>query len=80
MLSSYNTNSYRDSRSLFGGVDKVALGIYITIALAGLLCITSASFDPDAANIFSTGHNYIKQLIEPVPVSIRYLRYIIHHF
>lgn len=62
MLSEYNRNSYSNS-SLFGRVDKVALGIYIAIAVIGLLCITSASYDPDSANIFSMQHNYIKQLM-----------------
>lgn len=62
MLAEYNRNSYSNS-SLFGRVDKVALGIYIAIAVIGLLCITSASYDPDSANIFSMQHNYIKQLM-----------------
>lgn len=62
MLSEYNRNSYSNS-SLFGRIDKVALGIYIAIAVIGLLCITSASYDPDSANIFSMEHNYIKQLM-----------------
>ena len=62
MLSEYNRNSYSNS-SLFGRVDKVALGIYIAIAVIGLLCITSASYEPDSANIFSMEHNYIKQLM-----------------
>ena len=62
MLSEYSRNSY-SSRSLFGNVDKVALGIYIAIAVIGLLCITSASYDPDTTNFFSTSHNYIKQVM-----------------
>ena len=63
MLSEYNRNSRSSSRSLFGNVDMVALGIYIAIAIIGLLCITSASFEPDTTNFFSTSHNYIKQLM-----------------
>jgi rod shape determining protein RodA len=62
MLSEYNRNSYSNS-SLFGRVDKVALGIYIAIAVIGVLCVTSASYDPNTTNIFSMGHNYIKQLM-----------------
>ena len=62
MLSDYSRNSY-NSRSLFGRVDMVALGIYIAIAVIGFLCITSASFDPDTTNIFSSSHNYIKQIM-----------------
>lgn len=63
MLSDYNRNNRSSSRSLFGNVDMVALGIYIAIAIIGLLCITSASFEPDTTNFFSTSHNYIKQLM-----------------
>ena len=63
MLSEYNRNSRSSSRSLFGNVDMVALGIYIAIAIIGLLCITSASFEPDTTNFFSSSHNYIKQLM-----------------
>ena len=62
MLSEYNRNSYSNS-SLFGRVDKVALGIYIAIAVIGVLCVTSASYDPNTTNIFSMQHNYIKQLM-----------------
>lgn len=62
MLSEYNRNSYSNS-SLFGRVDKVALGIYIAIAVIGVLCVTSASYDPNTTNIFSMEHNYIKQLM-----------------
>ena len=63
MLSDYNRNNRSSSRSLFGNVDMVALGIYIAIAIIGLLCITSASFEPDTTNFFSASHNYIKQLM-----------------
>ena len=63
MLSEYNRNSRSSSRSLFGNIDMVALGIYIAIAIIGLLCITSASFEPDTTNFFSSSHNYIKQLM-----------------
>ena len=62
MLSEYNRNSYSNS-SLFGRVDKVALGIYIAIAVIGVLCVTSASYAPNTTNIFSMEHNYIKQLM-----------------
>jgi rod shape determining protein RodA len=63
MLSEYNRNNRSNSRSLFGNIDMVALGIYIAIALAGLMCITSASIEPDTTNFFSSSHNYIKQLM-----------------
>ena len=63
MLSEYNMSNRGSSRSLFGNVDMVALCIYIGIVICGLLCITSASYDPDTANIFSLKHNYMKQLM-----------------
>ena len=63
MLSEYNRNSRGSSRSLFGNVDTVTLGIYIAIALIGLMCITSASIEPDTTNFFSLRHNHIKQLM-----------------
>lgn len=63
MLSEYNISKRSSSRSLFGNVDMVALGLYIAIVICGILCITSASFDADSSNIFSPSHNYIKQLI-----------------
>ena len=63
MLSNYNNNGRGSSRSLFGSVDMVALGIYLAIALIGLLCITSASYNPESENFFSTEHNYVKQFV-----------------
>ena len=63
MLSDYNRYNHNSSRSLFGNIDMVTLGIYIAIAVIGLLCVTSASYDPNTTNIFSMGHNYIKQLM-----------------
>ena len=63
MLSEYSRYNHSSSRSLFGNVDMVALGIYIAIAVIGIMCITSASFDSETTNIFSTSHNYIKQLM-----------------
>ena len=63
MISEYNISQNRGNNSLFGAVDKVALGLYISIVLIGVLCITSASFDPETENIFSLSHNYMKQLM-----------------
>ena len=51
------------SNSLFGAVDKFALGLYIAIVLIGLLCITSASYDTASDAPFSLSHNYMKQLV-----------------
>ena len=63
MYSEYNISRRGSSTSLFGNVDRVALGIYIAIVLIGVMCITSASFDSETTNIFSFSHNYMKQLI-----------------
>ena len=63
MLSEYSNSGRGSSRSLFGNVDMVALGIYIAISICGLLCITSASFEPDTTNFFSASHNYVKQFV-----------------
>ena len=63
MLSDYSNGRRGSSRSLFGSVDMVALGIYITISICGLLCITSASIEPDTTNYFSASYNHVKQLV-----------------
>lgn len=63
MISEYNISRRGGHESLFGSVDKLALGLYVTIALIGVLCITSASYDPESANILSLSHNYMKQLM-----------------
>ena len=63
MYSGYNISSGQRHNSLFGKVDKVALLLYVAIVLLGLLFITSASYDPEAENIFSFSHNYMKQAI-----------------
>lgn len=63
MISEYNISRRGGQESLFGSVDKLALGLYVTIVLIGVLCITSASYDPESANILSLSHNYMKQLM-----------------
>ena len=63
MISEYNISQNRGNNSLFGAVDKVALGLYISIVLIGVLCITSASFDPETENIFSLSPNSVKQMM-----------------
>lgn len=50
--------------SLFGGVDRVAVLLYLLLLLAGLLCITSVSFDePEITEFFSFSRFHIKQAI-----------------
>lgn len=63
MYSDYNISRRNSSISLFGNVDRVALGLYVAIVLIGVLSITSASFEPETTNIFSFSHNYMKQLM-----------------
>ena len=63
MISDYNISSSHGGGSLFGRVDKVALGLYIALVFVGMVCITAASFDSETSNIFSLSHNYMKQLL-----------------
>lgn len=63
MLTNYNISQERNTTSLFGKVDKVALGLYLSLVFAGIVCITSASYDDSVGSIFSLQHNYMKQLI-----------------
>lgn len=48
---------------LFGGIDKVALLLYVLLVVAGLICITAASYDDTIADIFSMEHFYMKQIM-----------------
>lgn len=63
MISEYNISHNRRSTSLFGSLDMVAVSLYIAIVLIGVLCITSASFEPESDNYFSLSHNYMKQIL-----------------
>ena len=63
MILEYNISRRGGQDSLFGSVDKLALGLYISIVLLGVMCITSASYEPESSNIFSLSHNYMKQLM-----------------
>ena len=50
--------------SLFGGVDRVAVLLYILLVATGLLCITSVSFEePEITKFFSFSRFHIKQAI-----------------
>ncbi|MFR9557125.1 MAG: rod shape-determining protein RodA [Rikenellaceae bacterium] len=61
MLSSIRDSRSRDS--FFAGVDPVAVFLYLAIVLVGCVCITSASFDMESTDIFSTSHFYVKQYL-----------------
>ncbi len=49
--------------SVFGGVDPVAVMLYMALMLVGLAAITSATWDEESANIFSFRHEYMKQVM-----------------
>ena len=53
----------RHGSSLFDGVDRWTVLLYLLIVAAGWLSITAASFDESAASIFSFSHFYMKQIV-----------------
>lgn len=53
----------RGKISLFGGVDRVAVLLYVALVVVGLIAIFSASWVEGSENFFSFSHNYIKQAV-----------------
>ena len=53
----------RGIRAIFDGVDMVAVLLYLLLVAAGCLCIVSASFSDETADIFSMSHYYMKQIV-----------------
>ncbi len=51
------------SSSLFEGVDRGTVLLYIVIVLTGWLSILAASYDETAVSLFSFSHFYMKQII-----------------
>ncbi|MBR4850080.1 MAG: rod shape-determining protein RodA [Alistipes sp.] len=49
--------------SLFGGVDRVAVELYIALVTVGLVAVFSASWVEGSENVFAFSHNYIKQAV-----------------
>ena len=49
--------------SLFGGVDRVAVLLYIALVVVGLVAVFSASWVEGSENFFAFSHNYIKQAV-----------------
>jgi hypothetical protein len=47
MLKSNNISQERNPLPLFGKVDMVALGLYFALVVAGIVCITSASYNEE---------------------------------
>lgn len=52
----------RNGISMFSGVDRFAVLLYVLLTLVGFAAILSASWDETSENIFSMSHNYMKQL------------------
>ena len=61
-MSNYKMTNERGN-SFFGNVDMVALLLYLMLVGVGILSITSASYDTEAASGFSLSHNHMKQLL-----------------
>lgn len=49
--------------SIFYGVDRITILLYVLIVLAGWVSITSASYDEETADLFAFSHFYMKQLV-----------------
>lgn len=55
----YNSNKI----SLFGGVDRIAVLLYVALVVVGLVAVFSASWVEGSENFFAFSHNYIKQAV-----------------
>ena len=51
----------RDTVSVFAGVDRIAVLLYVLLTLVGFAAILSASWDEMAENVFDFSYNYMKQ-------------------
>ena len=60
-MTGLNQRDKHGSISLFGGVDIVAISIYLLLTLIGLMAVFSASWNEAAEDMFSMSHNYMKQ-------------------
>lgn len=63
MVNDFNLSSRGGSSQLFGRLDMTAVGLYVALVVAGLVCITAASFDVESTNHLAFSHNYMKQLV-----------------
>ncbi|MFI3324357.1 MAG: rod shape-determining protein RodA [Rikenellaceae bacterium] len=57
------TPSNRRPSSLFLGVDKFAVALYVLLVAAGVMSVISSSYDESSASFFAFSHFYIKQAI-----------------
>ena len=53
----------RGIRAIFDGVDMMAVLLYLLLVAAGCLCIVTASYSDETADIFSFSHFYMKQIV-----------------
>lgn len=49
--------------SLFGSLDKVAISLYLSLVVVGVVAVFSASWVEGTENALSFSHNYIKQVV-----------------
>ena len=49
--------------SVFAGVDRVAVLLYVLLSLVGMAAVVSASWDETSENVFSFSHIYVKQAV-----------------
>lgn len=53
----------REHKSLFDGIDKITVLIYLALVLIGWISIYAAVYQEDHSSIFDISQNYGKQLI-----------------
>ena len=53
----------RNNISLFEGVDRVAVALYLLLVLSGLICVASAGYDDMIDGFFNFRQNHIKQAL-----------------
>ncbi len=53
----------RNNISLFGGIDRVAIILYLLLVLVGLTCVASAGYNDAIEGFFNISQNHIKQAL-----------------
>ena len=53
----------RNNISLFGGIDRVAIILYLLLVMVGLVCVASAGYNDDIDSFFSIRQNHVKQAL-----------------
>jgi rod shape determining protein RodA len=62
-MTGINQRNRQRGVSLFGGVDLVAVSLYLLLTVIGVAAVFSASWNESAENIFALSHNYMKQVM-----------------